>query len=271
MINFDHHVAAESARLAAAVRVGLDAEGPSLLDRPVPSCPDWRLADLLWHMVEVQNFWVHILGDGISGPEGYDRIDRPADDRLLDLLTAGSAGLNDALVGKADDEPAWSWSPRGGTVGWIRRRQAHEALVHRVDAELTVDDRTGLDETLAADGVDELLRVMLDVGEPPDWASFDAEPSPIVLDVRTRWWTLVLGRFTGVDPDGGSVDLPAASVVGRGDGAPPPLVDGATGISASASEIFLWLWGRGGDTGLAVDGDAAAVTRLRATAADATR
>ncbi len=43
------------------------------------------------------------------------------------------------------------------TAGYIARRQAHEALVHRLDAELTVGDRTPLDPRLAADGVDEAL------------------------------------------------------------------------------------------------------------------
>ena len=39
------------------------------------------------------------------------------------------------------------------TVGYIRRRQAHEALIHRLDAELTAGAVTPLDPDLAADGV----------------------------------------------------------------------------------------------------------------------
>ena len=45
-------------------------------------------------------------------------------------------------------------------MGFVRRRQAHEALIHRIDAELTAGRRTPVDPLLGADGVDEALRVM---------------------------------------------------------------------------------------------------------------
>ena len=70
--------------------------------------------------------------------------------------------------------------PTGGTVGWVLRRQAHEALVHRVDAEQTA----GLPVTdpgvvLAADGVDEMLGVM--VSGLPEWASFTPDGQRVRL------------------------------------------------------------------------------------------
>ena len=49
-------------------------------------------------------------------------------------------------------EPAWSWSAEQ-TVGFTFRRQAHEALIHRLDAEQTAGDVTPLDAALASDGV----------------------------------------------------------------------------------------------------------------------
>jgi len=46
-------------------------------------------------------------------------------------------------------------------LGFVRRRQAHEVLIHRLDAELTAGvDASAMDPRLSADGVDELLRVM---------------------------------------------------------------------------------------------------------------
>ena len=62
--------------------------------------------------------------------------------------------------------------------GFTFRRQAHEALIHRLDAEQTAGDVTPLDTALAADGVEEVLDVMY--GASPDWGSF----SP--LDHRLR-------------------------------------------------------------------------------------
>ena len=51
-----------------------------------------------------------------------------------------------------------------------RRRQAHEALIHRLDAELTAGAVSGLDPALAADGVQECLAVMY--GGSPAWGTF---------------------------------------------------------------------------------------------------
>src|SRR6516225_4382858 len=88
-------------------------------DVGVPSCPGWNADDLLWHLGEVQWFWGTVVREQVTGPQAE----------------------------------AWTWSD-DHTVGFIRRRQAHEALIHRVDAELTAGTRTPLDPALAADGVD---------------------------------------------------------------------------------------------------------------------
>ena len=279
MIDFTGHVRRESVRFAEAIQRAADADGAldaTLLDATVPSCPDWRLADLIWHLSEVQDFWAHILDENISGPEGYERPPRPDDGALLDFIVQRSANLVAALERRQDDEPCWSWSPKGGTVGWVRRRQAQEALVHRVDAELTVGDSTPINDALAGDGVDEILRVMLDIGELPGWLSFHPEDGRVVLDAGNRWWALTLGRVTGRDPeaeaDVEALDLPALSVVDAGDGSgEAAVVDGDTRIAASAADLNLWLWGRIDATALKVVGDVGAATRLRQTAADATK
>jgi hypothetical protein len=50
------------------------------------------------------------------------------------------------LAATAPSTPAWTWS-EDHTVGFIRRRQAHEALIHRIDAEQAAGDRTGMDRS----------------------------------------------------------------------------------------------------------------------------
>src|SRR5215472_11044104 len=116
-VNYLDHLARESARFAAALRGAAPAA-------PVPSCPGWDADDLLWHLAEVQWFWGTIVREGITGEQA-------------DGLKPGS--------------PAGTWSA-DQTVGFVRRRQAHEALIHRVDAELTAGERTGMDQGLSADG-----------------------------------------------------------------------------------------------------------------------
>src|SRR5256885_672811 len=84
---------------------------------------------------------------------------------------------------------------------FVRRRQAHEALTHGVDAERAADRRTPLDHDLSADGVDEALRIMY--GNLPPWGSFTPDG---VGTLRLRasdtgdTWLVTVGRFTGTDP-----------------------------------------------------------------------
>ena len=267
MIDFTKHIRDESRRFVAA----LHSEASLVLDRPVPTCPDWTLADLIWHLATVQDFWTYILSAGVTGPDSYDPPARPKDDQLVSFLSERGDAMVEALD-RPDHESCWSWSPLGGTVGWVRRRQAHEALVHRVDAELTLDHRTAIDQDLAADGIDEIVRVMLDVGELPPWASFRREEHRIVLDTGTRWWALRLGRFVGIKPDEAKpIDLPALSVEAEGTGTAETAASaGDTRVAGTVADINLWLWGRADGSALTIAGDAAAATRLRATAQDAT-
>jgi len=50
----------------------------------------------------------------------------------------------------------WTWSS-DRTVDFVRRRVAHECLIHRLDAQLTAQALTPIDADLATDGVDEVV------------------------------------------------------------------------------------------------------------------
>src|SRR5918995_144022 len=58
---------------------------------------------------------------------------------------------------------------RWWAVGFILRRQAHEALIHRVDAEQAAGVPSDVDPALASDGVHEVLAVMY--GGCPPWGA----------------------------------------------------------------------------------------------------
>ena len=87
------------------------------------------------------------------------RRSRPWRHRLFAYFDHASADLHHALSTTSPGTPAWTWC-QDETVWFIRRRQAHEALIHRIDAELTAGDRTPMDTDLSADGVDEALHFM---------------------------------------------------------------------------------------------------------------
>ena len=143
-IDFLAHLRSESARFAEV----LAASDPTAR---VPSCPDWDADDLLWHLAEVQWFWGSIVQDLVTDAAEAEALTatRPEGRAALQVFyDAASAELADALASHADDVPAWTWSS-DQSVGFIRRRQAHEALIHRVDAELTAGSRTPLDRDLS--------------------------------------------------------------------------------------------------------------------------
>jgi uncharacterized protein (TIGR03083 family) len=226
----------------------------------VPACPDWDAADLLWHLATVQAFWAKVVTtrpapvaeddvDALARPESYAG--------LLAAFDEHSASLVAALEAADPADEAWHWSS-DRTVGASYRRQAHEALIHRLDAEETAGKVTPLDPTLAADGVLEALTVMY--GGCPPWGTIT--PSDRLVSIRLTdtgdELLVALARFTGTDPDDGKAyDEPDLAVV---DAAGPPLAT----ITGTAGDLDAWLWHRGvGRVDVRLEGDQAALTELR--------
>ena len=228
----------------------------------VPACPDWDAADLLWHLATVQRWWTEVL---TARPERPEEIDPPRPEAYDDLLRAydeWSAGLAAALDGADPQEEAWNWSD-DHTVGFILRRQAHEALVHRVDAEQAAGVASELDARLAADGVHECLDVMY--GGMPPWGSWEPGEGTVRVDVTDTgesFW-LRFGTFSGTDPDSGTsyADEEDFHVVDAPDDIevePDVVVDGPAGA------LDLWLWNRGGDEEVSAVGDRGVLERFAA-------
>jgi hypothetical protein len=133
----------------------------------------------------------------------------------------------------------WTWAQEQ-SAGFVRRRQAHEALVHRVDAELAAGARTPLDPALAADGVDEVLTVMF--GGVPPWGRLTPDADGAAVRVSTtdtgRSWLALLGRWSGTSPNSGkSYDDTCVDVVDD-DGR-----DAAT-LTGTAGDLDCLLWNR---------------------------
>jgi uncharacterized protein (TIGR03083 family) len=244
----------ESARFAEAITAAPPAAR-------VPSCPEWTADDLLWHLAWVQWWWTTIVRDGRSGPEarqlGPERP--PGRPGLLEFFRGASRDLQQVLAAASADAPAWTWSD-DHTVGFIRRKQAHEALIHRVDAELAAGSRTPMDPRLSADGVDEALRVMYS-GIPP-WGAFASDGSRVLRLRATDTgdsWLVTLGRFTGTDPEGSYCDEPDFSVADADSGAPASAL-----ISGTAADLDCWLWHRPPAGAIDQAGDSGALAEFTA-------
>jgi hypothetical protein len=236
----------------------------------VPSCPDWSAADLAWHLTEVQYFWASIVEGSLLDPGEVTPLSRPGDDALLALNAEQAGRLVELLTNGDPAQPVWSWHEGRQDIAWVQRRQAHEVLIHRIDADLTVaaasdDARPGLhgasvDEALAADGVDEILTVMLDVGEPPSWGRFERDGATVALEVPGRRWNMALGHVDGTDGDGTEHHLPAIELVDS-------LDEPGAVLTTAASTLHLWLWRRAELTDANITGDASLINRLHQLAA----
>ena len=160
--------------------------------------------------------------DPLRRPQSPSEPPRPPTyDAMLAAFAEHSAALVDALAAADPAEPAWHWAPTQ-TVGTSYRRQAHEALIHRLDAEQTAGLVTPLDAELAADGVLEALDVMYG-GDAPDWGRIEAGPHHVRIDLTDldrSIWTRP-GMFFGTEPESGrSYDGPHVQVVSEPGGRP---------------------------------------------------
>lgn len=191
----------------------------------VPSCPDWSVADLVWHLGEVQWFWGTdvelrasdpgpIEATKPARPEGYEELvawGRAQAERMIHLLATTS-----------DDVPVWTWALAEGdhNVGFVRRHQVQEAAVHRWDLEhASTGAPAAIDAEAAADAVDEILAVTLPWGVRAD------KPLPGTVHLHC----------TDVD---GEWFITAAGAVERAH------AKGDVAVRGSASDLLLGLYGR---------------------------
>jgi uncharacterized protein (TIGR03083 family) len=255
---YDHSavILAETELFGEAVRV---ADQSAV----VPTCPDWTAADLLWHLTEVHAFWARILASGALSDEDAEAVegDKPARPEgaaaTIELLRAETAALVDQLDRRVDEQPAWSWFATDQTVGFTRRMQLHEAVMHRIDAEL-VAERTPfpIDPEVAVDGVLHAIDVMYAWwGTLPGFTFAPADPVvALTLSDAERTVLVRPGRWRGVGESGTSYDEPGLL---RITDLPPD-----AGFAGTAEQVDRWLWGRGAEP--EADGDAAGLDAVRA-------
>jgi uncharacterized protein (TIGR03083 family) len=226
---------------------------------PVPSCPDWDADDLLWHLATVQRQWAVVVTQRPAGPDELQDTepDRPSSrTELLLAFDRWSGELLDALGAAPVTDAAWNWS-QDHTVGFILRRQAHEALIHRLDAEQCAGSVTVLDPELASDGVVEALEVMY--GGCPAWgtqAPTKAHVRVDCTDTDVQVW-VNLARFTGTSPDGTVHDEDDIIVVADPGVEPDALVQGTAGA------LDQWLWHRSDGSDLDTEGSPAVLATFR--------
>lgn len=230
MLDYTAHLRSDGALMAEAVARDLDAH--------VPTCPEWNVAKLTIHTGQ-HHRWVASAIRGRGTPPEMPGKPGLRGAELVDWFRSGWSDLADLLEGSNDDDPAWTWWTRQD-VGFWRRRTALETLVHRWDAQNATGTPTSLDAELAADGVDEMLTVMV-----PDMdATYGGKPATVGLQATDAGAAWVLVLRPGEIPE-----------VARSDDGLPDEVQAIA--AATAHDLCLFLWGRLGPEILSLEGDPA--------------
>jgi uncharacterized protein (TIGR03083 family) len=214
------------------------------LERPVPSCPGWTVADAVAHLGAVQAWWTLVLRCGGDMPATAEAtaLRTPGPD-LLDWWRTRSTDFLATLRATPPDTPAWCWwnadrLDRAAAVAW---RQAQEAVVHLWDVRNAVGAPTTIDADVAADGVLEFGTRMLPA---KGWDGPAGALRLHAVDVDRTWTFAQDGDVPRLVDDPGR---PAAAT-----------------ISGTAQQLDLLLWRRVELRGLDVAGDPALATAFLA-------
>ena len=210
----------------------------------VPSCPRWTVADLVWHLAEVDYFWGSVVQQKAAGWDEVVRITRPGD--VADLFGEYEARFAHALDVLASADPTstvWTWS-EDHSAGFVMRRLANETAMHLWDVNAAAGTTTPIEATLASDGIDEFL-------------------SHFVADISER-----------AQPVGGSVHIHCTDVAGEwtirptsdGFSVTREHAKGDCALRGSASDILLALWRRALADSIEIIGDAGVASRFLASA-----
>ncbi|MFD7414958.1 maleylpyruvate isomerase N-terminal domain-containing protein [Kitasatospora purpeofusca] len=207
-----------------------DAAARTELDAPVPTCPEWRLRDLVLHTGHVHRWATTHLRDGRPTPmdEASQQAiwaETPDDAVLVDWFRAGHGALVDTLLAAPADLDCWTFLPTAtGPLAFWARRQAHETAVHRIDADAAAGaEGPATAPELALDGIDELLRGFLSRGRSTLRSERPRTVQISTTDGPGRWLATVSEEPLSVELTEAPADLT---------------------LTGPARDLYLLLWNR---------------------------
>jgi uncharacterized protein (TIGR03083 family) len=125
-------------------------------DTSVESCPGWTIDDMACHLGSI-----HRWADELVRTRSRERIAvtrwSSSDFAVTpEWIREGGSGLLATLRDADAHDAMWSWG-RDQHVRFWSRRQLHETLVHRMDAELAGHKVPNAEPVIASDAIDEFL------------------------------------------------------------------------------------------------------------------
>ena len=221
----------------AAERAGLDAA--------VPTCPSWRVKDLLRHTGYIHRWAARHVTECadqvISGPTEAEILAGGAPDpELLAWFRAGHAALVQVLTTADPDLRCATFMDAPSPLAFWARRQAHETAIHRADAERASGIQPEYAAGFAADGIDELIMGFGQRRKYRPAADHDGDLQVRATDTGDAWH---------MGTEGGRIQA-------RRETAPAP-DPAACVVSGPASGLYLFLWNRtdAAQAGVTISGD----------------
>ena len=202
-------------------------------DARIPTCPEWTMRDLVVHTGTVHR-WATANVTEPSDKPADPTVTPPDDAALGDWFREGVADLVTALEAASPDLQYWSFMAAPSPLAFWARRQCHETGIHRADAEAASGAMTPFAPAVAVDGIDELL-----VG------FITRRGGRLVSEVPRT-----LGVHTTDTNDDWLVRIDDRVTTSRGHD------DADCVISASASDLNLFLWNRVDQSKVHITGDA---------------
>ena len=228
------------------------------LAAPVPSCPDWTVAELVDHVAMVYLHKVACMKYG--RPQEWPP--ETGGEEPLPLLDRAYKELAAEFAARPATASSYTWYEPDQTVGFWVRRMAQETVVHRVDAELGAGVPIApIPADLALDGIDELLVAFLAYGSQAWAEEFEgilgpAAGSQMQVSAGGRAWRVEISA-DGVTVSGASGDS------GTPTDAAEPAVAGIASVTGEPDDVLLWLWNRAGDGVVTTAGDPTALAAFR--------
>lgn len=223
----------------------VDTAGPQVT---IATCPGWSLADLTAHLGMVHRWAEHLVRVRAQSRISSEEMGLGPPQATGPWIRSGGHALVATLRGCGPGVPMWAWGADHHACFWSRR-QLHETLVHRVDAELALGASPAAPPSLAADAIDELLvNLAHAVRFSPRVANLRGSSETLVFratDGERAWWAQL-------QPEGFEVGDGGAAI---GEG---PVEAQAT-VAGPALSLLLVLYRRLplAGSGLGVTGDKA--------------